>query len=154
MTAKYFALVNIDEGYILVPSDTGNALEIKHSFCHKQLFSGICSVETVVDAADFMKWIKALYIRSTCDGRKRGYLIPIRPTDDERKTVESLVKEHREGGCNVYYNVLQMTEGEYKLADWLLDYSGLDPDGAMATARAMGFHAMQVLGVPIPMARR
>ena len=154
MTAKYFALVQVDEGYIIVPSDTNNTLEIKHSFCHRQLFSRMCTVEKVVEAESFTKWIKALYIKSRCDGRKRGYLVPIRPTDNEREMIKSLVREHREGGCDVYYNVLLMTEGEYKIARWLLDLSGLGPDGALATARALGFHAVNVLGVTIPMARQ
>ena len=151
---RYFALVQVDEGYILVPSDTGNALEIKHNFCHRQLFSRTCVVETVINADDFTKWVKVLYIKSTCDGRTRGYLVPIRPDEDEREMTESLVQEHREGGCKVYYNVILMTEGEYKLARWLLDLSGLGPDGALATARALGFNAVTVLGVKVPMAQR
>ena len=150
MTYKYFALVQVDEGYIIVPSDTDNTLEIKHGFCHKQDFSRTCVVETVVEAESFTKWIKALYIRSRCDGRKRGYLVAFKLTEDERDRVESLVQEHREGGCDVYYNVLLMTEGEYRIAQWLLDDSKLGPDGAMATARALGFCVMRFLGVKTP----
>ena len=151
---KYFALVQIDEGYVLVPTDTNNSLEIKHNFCHKQLFTGICSVAKVIDAEAFTKWIKAYYFRTRCDGTTSGYLVSIRPDEDEREVVEWLLKEYQADGCKVYYNRLMMTEGEYRIADWLLDYSGLDPDGALAVARALGFNAVTVLGVPIPMARR
>ena len=72
MTAKYFALVSIDGGYVLVPSDTDANAEIHHNFCHKQDFSRTCTVEQIYDAEMFTKWVKAYWFKTTCGDGEKG----------------------------------------------------------------------------------
>ena len=148
MTYKYFALVSIDGGYVLVPSDTDANAEIHHNFCHKQDFSRTCTVEQIYDAEMFTKWVKAYWFKTTCgDGEKGIALVEFKPTEDERSEVESLLREYREDyDCKIIYDGTFMTEGEVEIARRFFN-KGWDINDALALARALCWYAMNVLGM-------
>lgn len=152
---RYLVLAEIDGGYVLVPSDSQDpVLDIKYNFCHKQDFSRTCTVMHVYDAEEFTRRVKAYWFKAVCGDETEDDLVSFKVTEGEDNEVEEILREYRNRDCKVRYDVLLMTEGEFKIARWLLDRKDLGLDGALATARALGFYAMNVLGVPIPMARR
>ena len=151
MTYKYFALVSVDGGYVLVPSNTDVKVEIHHNFCHREEFSRTCTVERIFDAEIFTRWVKVYWFKSRCgDGKKGIALVKFKLTEDERSEVESLLHEYREDyGCEIDFDMLLMTEGEFEIARQFFD-EGRDIRDALALARALGFCVARFLGVKTP----
>ena len=151
MTYKYFALVSVDGGYVLVPSNSGVKVEIHHNFCHGQDFSRTCTVEEIYDAEIFVRWVKVYWFRSRCgDGKKGIALVKFKLTEDCLLYTSPSLREYREDyDCEIDFDMVLMTEGEFEIARQFFD-KGRDIRDALALARALGFCVARFLGTKTP----